>query len=100
MTEESEPVYDEWGARIPDTVLNNVNCRVAQKTTTIPKIHINGRPLPIEHQPEAVRAANPDLVPTPDGRRQAAVRRVADRLAIDPAALLALGAIHGPNGWD
>jgi hypothetical protein len=84
-----EPVFDKWGARIPDTVLNSVAYRMAQKAATAPKVNVTtGRPLPIEQQPEVVVAANPHLVPTADGLREAAVRRVGATLGIDPAAML------------
>jgi hypothetical protein len=63
--------------------------RMQQKGRTAPKINVTtGKPLPIEQQPDSVVAANPHLVVTADGQREAAVRRVATTLGIDPAAML------------
>ncbi len=83
-----EPVYDKYGARIPEARLNSLKYRMAAKLATAPRIDTaTGRPLPVESQGPATRAANPHLVPDPAGLLEAAVHRAARNLRV-PAAQL------------
>ena len=55
MNRETETVVDRYGVERPVTILE----RLRRKTATVPRVDgASGKPLPLDEQYEAVRAAN------------------------------------------